>query len=437
MNVCVIGLGKLGSPLAAVLASKGHEVVGIDRNAYFVDSINAGTAPVVEPQLQDLIDQAQGRLTATHSYDEAIPNADISFIIVPTPSDESGVFTNSWVLDAVKSIGSALKRHSRYHVVNITSTVMPGSTGGPIREALETASGKTVGVDIGLCYNPEFIALGSVVRNMLHPDMLLIGQSDERAGDVLEAVYKTTTDNAPPVQRMNLINAEITKISVNSYVTTKISFANTLAELCENLPGADVAVVTEALGKDSRIGSKYLSGALGYGGPCFPRDNIAFSVLAEKLGVVADLLRATDAVNKHQIRRVVHKVREAVGEGSVAVLGLAYKPHTPVIDESQGVMIARDLALDGHRVTVFDPLAMENARHVLGYGVHYATSIEDAVRDADTVIVTTPDPSFAGLAHTLAGRTGVTIIDCWRSFPDRAEGIHLVQVGRGRAATND
>ena len=263
MKVCVIGLGKLGAPLSAVLASKGHEVIGVDRNPYFVDCINSGKAPVLEPQLQELIDASKGRLRATQSYDEAIPQTDISFVIVPTPSDETGVFTNAWVIDAVKSIGAALNGKDHYHVVNITSTVMPGSTQGPIREALEAASGKTVGKDIGLCYNPEFIALGSVVRNMLYPDMILLGESDPRAGDVLEAVYKMSTENDPPVQRMNLINAEITKISVNTYVTTKISYANTLAELCEKLPGADVGVVTEALGKDTRIGRKYLSGGPG------------------------------------------------------------------------------------------------------------------------------------------------------------------------------
>lgn len=432
MNVCVIGLGKLGSPLSAVLASKGHTVVGVDRNAYFVDCINQGKAPVLEPQLQELIDASKGRLRATQSYEEAIPQTDISFVIVPTPSGPDGVFTNAWVIEAVKSIGQALKGKDRYHVVNITSTVMPGSTEGPIREALEQASGKTVGVDVGLCYNPEFIALGSVVRNMLYPDMILLGESDPRAGDVLEAVYKVSTENNPPIQRMNLINAEITKISVNTYVTTKISYANTLAELCERLPGADVGVVSEALGKDSRIGRKYLSGGLGYGGPCFPRDNVAFSVLAERLGVNAALPRATDAVNRHQIERLVEKVRQNVGEGAVAVLGLAYKPFTPVIDESQGVMIARDLAAEGRRVTVYDPLAMDNARHVLDYRVTYADSLEQAVAGADTIIVTTPDPAFDRLAQTLSGRPEVTVIDCWRLMPSDADS-KVVQVGRNAA----
>jgi UDPglucose 6-dehydrogenase len=430
MDICVVGLGKLGSPLAAVLASKGHNVVGVDLNAYFVDALNAGKAPVVEPQLQELIDQSGSRLRATRSYDEAVPHTDISFVIVPTPSDETGVFTNRFVLDAVRAIGAALRTTDRYHVVNITSTVMPGSTAGEIREALETSSGRKVGENVGLTYNPEFIALGSVVRNMLYPDMILLGESDPRAGDVLEAVYKTSTNNNPPIQRMNLVNAEITKISVNTYVTTKISFANMLAEICEGLPGADVQVVTQALGKDTRIGGKYLQGALGFGGPCFPRDNIAFGKLAERVGARADLALAGEAINKHQIDRITKIVRRNLDASrEVAVLGMAYKPDTPVVEESQGVMIARDLAASGVSVVVYDPLAMEGARWALKDQVRYAQDLADAVRDASTIVIATPSKEYIDGAGLMSG-AGITVIDCWRVLADAGEAT-LVHVGRG------
>ena len=230
---------------------------------------------------------------------------------------------------------------------------------------------------------------------------------------------------------MSLINAEITKIAINTYVTTKISYANTLAELCEQVEGADARVIAEALGKDSRIGSKYLTGALGYGGPCFPRDNIAFSVFAERLGVRADLPRATDAVNRHQLDRLVRMVRENVTEGVVAVLGLAYKPFTPVIEESQGVMIALNLSATlGWRVNVYDPLAMENARRVLEWKVKFMDSVEAAVDGASTVIVTTPDPAFKNLARGIRNAGSVKIIDCWRMLGED-EGLRVVTIGRG------
>lgn len=435
MKIAVVGLGKLGSPLAAVLASKGHDVTGVDLNRYFVDQINAGRAPVVEPQLQDLIDASKGRLRATSDYAEAIRTTEISFVIVPTPSDADGVFSNRFVLDAVNSIGSALRDVDHFHVVNITSTVMPGSCDGEIREALERSSGKRVGEGVGLTYNPEFIALGSVVRNMLYPDMILIGEADERSGSVLESVYRTSTENNPPFQRMNLVNAEITKISVNTFVTAKISFANMLAGICERVPGGDVKVVTEALGKDTRIGSKYLQGALGFGGPCFPRDNKAFATLAERLGTSAEIAIATNSINARQIHRVAELVAEnCVSGGAVAVLGMAYKPETPVIEESQGVMIARELADRGVLVKVFDPLAMEATRAALGDRVRYASDLSQALDGVSTVVITTPSAEYKAVPTLLGHRKReVTVIDCWRLLNDGDAG-RIVHIGRSPAA---
>lgn len=439
MDLAVVGLGKLGSPLAAVLASKGHNVVGVDLNPYFVDKINAGEAPVVEPQLQEMIDANRARLRATSDFGDAIPNTDISFIIVPTPSKPDGAFTNQYVLSAVESIGKALRGKDRYHVVNITSTVMPGSTGGEIRAALEAASGKKVGVDIGLTYNPEFIALGSVVRDLLYPDMLLIGESDPRAGDVLEAVYKKTVMSNPPVQRMNWICAEITKIAVNTYVTTKISYANMLAELCDKLPGADVDVVSAALGKDSRIGSKYIKGALGYGGPCFPRDNRAFSTLARSVGAAAHIAEATDAVNNRQIDRVADLVSGAARPGAtVAVLGMSYKPDTPVVEQSQGVMIAKALAERGFKVVAYDPVALSNAMTELQGFALRAASAESAIDDSDVVVLTTPSAQYKDIPAERFGRNGERrlVVDCWRLLNREAIGKYadVVTLGYGRGA---
>ena len=431
MEIAVIGLGKLGSPLAAVLASRGHTVVGVDLNPAAVQALNAGRAPVVEPGLQERLEMAQGRLRATTDFADAIAATDISFVIVPTPSGPDGAFTNRFVIDAVKRIGAALRTTSRYHVVNITSTVMPGSTGGEIRAALEAASGRTVGVDVGLTYNPEFIALGSVVRDLLHPDMILIGESDPRAGDVLEGAYKLTVPETTPVQRMNWVCAELTKIAVNTYVTTKISYANMIAELCEQLPGADVDVVTRALGRDSRIGAKYLKGALGYGGPCFPRDNVALATLARSLGLRADVAEATDTVNRRQVDRVVRLVaRLAPDPATVAVLGLSYKPDTPVVEESQGVMIARALAAAGHAVLIADPVALDSGSAVLGDTVTPMSTAEAAVAAAAVIVVTTPDRAFAALAAaTFAGKA---VVDCWRILPEAVgEVADVVHLGRG------
>src|SRR5580704_14058342 len=281
MNISVVGLGKLGAVLAAVMADRGHDVVGVDVNPAAVAALNEGRASVREPGLDDMIARNAGRLSATADFASAITRTEITFVVVPTPSGPDATFSLQFVLNCAEAIGRALAAKSSYHLVVISSTVMPGSTGGEVLPLIERVSGKRCGTDFGLCYNPEFIALGSVIRDMSTPDMILIGESDERAGRMLEDVYRTVCPNNPPVSRMNFVNAELTKISVNTFVTTKISYANMLAEICEQVPGADADVVSAAIGLDTRIGRKYLKGAFGYGGPCFPRDNKAFARFAE------------------------------------------------------------------------------------------------------------------------------------------------------------
>jgi UDPglucose 6-dehydrogenase len=436
-RVNVVGLGKLGAPLAAVLASRGFSVIGLDVNKMLVDALNTGKMPIVEPQLNELIAANRARLTATMDANAAVQNSDASFVIVPTPSDATGFFSNRFVLQAMDTLGKALRNKTGYHMVVITSTVMPGSTGSEIKAALETASGRKVGPDLGLCYNPEFIALGSVVRDMLYPDSILIGESDAKAGDMLQTIYLQMCENKPPVQRMNFINAELTKISVNTYVTTKISYANMLADICDRLPGADVDVVTKALGADTRIGGKYLKGAMGYGGPCFPRDNVAFAALARKLGARADVAEATDRINNYQVDRLTALVSKFARSGTrIALLGLSYKPLTPVVEESHSVKLAERLADAGYIVTVHDPLAQDAALAVLGDKVVGASSLESAVRDADLLIVGTGWPEYKDIDPAWARRDGqnLTVLDLWRTLPaDKFEDVaDVLYLGSGR-----
>lgn len=418
MNLSVVGLGKLGAVLAGVMADRGHEVVGVDINPAFVAAVNHGRAPVPEPGLDTMIAANAGRLSATTDMHEAVARTDITFVVVPTPSGPDATFSLKFVLNAAEPIARALRDKSTYHLVVISSTVMPGSTGGEIRDTLERVSGRRCGPDFGLCYNPEFIALGSVIRDMSRPDMILIGECDARAGQLLEDLYRTVCPNRPPIARMNFVNAELTKISVNTYVTTKISYANMLAEVCERVPGADAAVVADAIGLDSRIGRKYLKGALGYGGPCFPRDNKAFARFAELHGVEATLARATDQVNQRQARRLADRVLHAVAElDRVAVLGLSYKPDTEVIEESQGVMLVRALTQAGCKVAVYDPVALENARAALNGSVEYAPSMEACVAGAAAVVIATPWEHFKSLKpdHLKpAGGRRPVIFDWWR-----------------------
>ena len=420
MNISIVGLGKLGSPMAAVMVHKGHTVVGVDINPAYVAAIQDGRPPVNEPGLAAMIQANRSRLSATGDLGAAVMATDVTFIMVPTPSEDHGGFSMKYVLSAAEQIGAALRAKSAWHLVVLSSTVMPGSTGGTLLPALEAHSGKKCGPDFGLCYNPEFIALGSVIRDMLNPDMILIGESDGRSGAILENLYQGVCDSNPRIQRMNFVNAELTKLSVNTFVTTKISYANMLAQVCERLPGADADVVTSAIGCDSRIGLKYLKGALGYGGPCFPRDNVAFSALARSTGAPALLAEATDQLNRRQVPRLAAMIESRLPQGgTVGVLGLSYKPDTEVIEESQGLDLAKHLAAKGVKVVVYDPAAMENAKRQLGSSVSYAATAPECARQADVLAITTAWPEFKRLtpADLKPGKHHPAIVDCWRVLP--------------------
>ncbi len=428
LTVSVVGLGKLGAPLAAVLASKGHKVIGLDTNAKAVEAISAGQAPVREPGLAEMIAANASRLSGSDDYGFAVQKSDLTILVVPTPSEENGFFTLKYALEALTSVGRALAGKKAWHLVSLASTVMPGSCANTLVPHLEQVSGKKCGVDFGFCYNPEFIALGSVIRDMLNPDFMLIGESDPRSGQMLEDLYTGVCDNEPRVARMNWTNAELTKIAVNTFVTTKISYANMLAEVCETLPGADVDTVTGALGLDARIGRKYLKGALGFGGPCFPRDNIAFGALARANGIAPLIPEATDRINRHQVSRLAGRIIEELMPGAtVGILGLSYKAGSNVVEHAPGLLLARHLADKGITVLAHDPEAIDNARRVVGDAspsLTFAESADEVVSQSDYICLMTPWEQYKSLDVATLKRKGEprTILDCWRCLDGKTVG---------------
>lgn len=416
LRCSVFGLGKLGAPLVAALASRGHTVVGVDVNPALVEALNAGRAPSQETGLQALVEARRGLLRATTDAGDAILSSDLTFVVVPTPSDGDGSFSIQFVREAFAQIGKALARKDGYHLVVLTSTVLPGATRYGLLPILESASGKRCGPDFGLCYNPEFVALGSVIHDVLNPDFVLIGEFDDRSGSLLEECYASITLNRAPCARMSIENAELTKIAINSFITLKITFANTLAEICERIPGGDVDVVTQALGRDTRIGSKYLKGALPYGGPCFPRDNAALSFFSRTVGAHAALAETTHRANQAWAKQLAQRFSSFLSPGmTVAVLGLAYKANSYVVEESAGLGFARAMTATGAQVIAHDRLAAGAARAQLDGTVAFAGSPRECVRDADLVVVTTPDPLYQDLtADDFRPGAPVTVVDLWR-----------------------
>ena len=434
--VSIVGLGKLGCPMMACLASRECRVIGVDTNETYLRLLRDGRPPVNEPQLEDLMRAHRDRISVTNDHRAAVMASQITFVVVATPSNDDGTYSLRYVRAACENIGDALREKREFHVVVITSTVLPQDMETTVLATLEAASGKRCGKDFGLCYNPEFIALGSVVRDMLHPDFVLIGESDERSGGILEALHRKVVGDHVPVVRTSWANAELAKIAVNTFVTTKISYANMLAEVCERIPGCDVDVVTSAIGLDSRIGSKYLQGRLGYGGPCFPRDNLAFGAMARQRGTAASLAEVTDAVNRRQVVRLAERVRKLISPGGrLGILGLTYKANTDVVEESQGVHLAKASIAAGIPVTVYDPLGMPNAREVLGDAVGYASSAEECVQNSQVVVIATPWDEFRGLGpRHFAHNPRRAVIDCWRILASEevARVADYMTVGRFR-----
>lgn len=436
LKISVIGLGKLGTPLAACFAWKGFSTIGVDNNLQRVEAVNQRRSPIYEPRVEELIQASEGRLTATDDCKKAVLNTDVTFILVPTPSEKGGSFSLKHVLQTAEQIGDALRTKTAYHLVVLTSTVMPGSTENEVKPFLEKRSGKKCGKDFGFCYSPEFVALGTVIRDFLTPDFILIGESDPHAGSILEGLYKDVCENNPPVARMNFVNAELTKLAVNTFVTTKITFANMLARICEKLAGADIDVVSSTLGLDSRIGKKYLKGSIGYGGPCFPRDNRALAALGRSLGALSSLAEATDIFNQRQASWLSSFIQERFAKNSrVGILGLSYKPNSDVAEEAQGILLAQSLAKANIPVVVYDPAALESARQLLNCSTAFAASADECIEKSDVLVITTPWEEFKNLPASKFSRSGGkrVVIDCWRILGhlNRVDGIEYVALGVG------
>lgn len=432
-KVSVIGIGKLGLPMMAFFADRGRYVIGVDRNVELVNKVTHGIVPWFEKGLDPLLREARDHYhVVSGSAEEIVARTGITFIVVPTPSADDGSFSNKHVLEVAEEIGRGLSRKGPGHLIVLTSTVMPGTTKDVLIPTLERVSGMKCGVDFGVCYNPEFIALGSVVSDLSKPDFILIGESDEKAGEALINFYRELFDsNHPPIARMNLVSAEIAKIAVNSFITMKIAFANSIGTICENTPGADVDLVSMALGLDRRIGKAYLRAGPSFGGPCFPRDNIALLAFAKSLGIGDTLFaETTDRLNKkhlvHSIDRIVSVLND---RDTVAIIGLSYKMGTAVLTESPGVTIVKCLLTAEHRVVVYDPVATEEVKKVFGTSVTYAETLAECLEAATAVIIALPFPKLADIGKML--RPGMVVFDCWRSvdvalLPD---GVRYLAIG--------
>lgn len=433
-TISVVGIGKLGLCMAGCIADAGYRVLGADLDRRVVDAVNRGEAPYVEPGLAELLARTRQNLRATTSTADAVAASEATFVVVATPTLPDGTYSNAQLEASLRAIGEGLRAKRSDHLVIVSCTVMPGTMEGLVIPILEEASGRRLHGGLALAYNPEFIAMGDVIRIFSRPDFVLVGESEASVGERLAELYGRVCSNKPPLARMNLISAELTKIALNCFVTTKITYANMLAELCEHVPGADLGAITAAMGRDARIGPRVLRGGLGFGGPCFPRDNRAFATFAESRGVEARLPRLVQELNEAVQERIAARIEANLEPGAaVAVLGLAYKPNTPLVDESPSLEIVRRLLDHGFSVRAYDPLATPLARQLHGGALDYAGSVEECLAGCQAAVVASDSEETRRIAPELFRAhlpQGGLVFDCWRHF--RAEdfaGLRYEAVG--------
>ncbi len=395
MILSIFGLGKLGCSTLAVMAEK-FKVIGTDISKATVQALKEHRCPIYEPGVEELLKACSGNITVVSNGKSAADMSDVSFIIVPTPSKSDGSFDTRFAGAAANEIALSIKEKSTYHLIVLTSTVLPGDSRKLIR-SIEKISEKKCGEDFGFCYNPDFIALGSIVDNLHNPDMILIGESDKKAGDILEDIHSTITDNSPSIHRMTFENAELSKIALNSYCTMKITFANLIQRACDKIPEGFSPAVTDAIGSDKRIGHNYFKGGLSFGGPCFPRDNRALAYFLDAIGVDKDIQISIDRSN---VNHNIHWAEKILKERwkKMVVMGITYKPNSTLQEESaaKAIMLLVSKQRPAAFIRVCDPTTCS------------PDIFQRDIDWADMVFIGTPWNEFKGLDYE-----GKIILDPW------------------------
>jgi UDPglucose 6-dehydrogenase/GDP-mannose 6-dehydrogenase len=443
MHVSVVGAGYVGLITGLGLAEHGHQVVCAESGKARFDMLRRGIPPIHEHGLSQLLDRHLGiSFNVTDSLVDAVSASDITIIAVGTPFD-GNVIDLTQVLAAASQIGEVLRTKAGRHLVVVKSTVVPGTTDGPVRRAIEQASGLTSGEGFGLGTNPEFLTEGRAIRDFMDPDRIIIGASDAATLDGLAELYHGFADT--PLIRTNNTTAEMIKYASNALLATMISFANEFGDLCDAVGDVDVTDVMAGLHASAyltvRTGdsaakapiTSFLEAGCGFGGSCLPKDVSALVAHGGAIGVDMRLLASALAVNKARPDRVLDGIRHAHGPlagTSVTVLGLAFKEDTDDVRESPAFPVIERLLNEGARVTVYDPVAADSARQVLGsQAVRYADSLEQSVADAEVVVIITRWNEFRALPDVLSRLDRSPLVFDGRRLLDSRSVDHYSGVG--------
>lgn len=387
MNIAVIGTGYVGLVTGTCFAETGNRVVCVDIDAEKVQKLRQGELPIYEPGLEAIFRRnlRGGRLHFTTSYEEAIPQADIVFLALPTPSDGDGSADLKYVLQAAETLGPLL----RGYTVVVNKSTVPVGTAEKVRQVLSKYVDET---QFDVVSNPEFLREGVAVNDFMRPDRVVIGTRSERARQLMKKLYAPFVRQGNPILFMDERSAEMTKYAANAYLATRISFMNEIANLCERL-GANVDWVRRGMGSDSRIGKRFLFPGVGFGGSCFPKDVRALRHMAREVGYDFKIIDAVIDVNARQKSLLGQKIKAFFGGAlagrKIAIWGLSFKPETDDIREAPSLELIDFLLSEGAQVHVYDPEAMANVEKVYGDALHYGSDMYEILRDAEALAIVT------------------------------------------------
>jgi len=390
MNICVVGTGYVGLVAGTCFAESGNDVVCVDKDAAKIAGLTKGSIPIYEPGLAELVSRnfAEGRLSFTTDLAEAVRKCEVIFIAVGTPDGPDGPDLSS-VVDVAQRIASAMDGH---RIIVNKSTVPVGTA-----DHLRTLIGSLTDAPFDVVSNPEFLKEGAALDDFLKPDRVVIGTSDERAAEVMKELYSPFVRTGKPVMVMDARSAEMTKYASNAMLASRMSFMNEIATLCEKL-GADVELVRQGVGADSRIGNSFLFAGVGYGGSCFPKDVLALIKMGRANEAPARMMQAIHDVNEAQKRLLAAKVIDYFGPKiagvRIAMWGLSFKPGTDDMRESPSIVIIEELLAAGAQVTAYDPVAQGAARDILKDRITYGVTNYDALKQADALLVVTEWSEF-------------------------------------------
>jgi UDPglucose 6-dehydrogenase len=403
-NIAVVGTGYVGLVTGTCFAETGNQVICIDIDSVKVEKMKQGQIPIYEPELDVLFERniKAGRLQFTTDLASGIADAEIIFLALPTPPGEDGSADLSYILGVADQLGKLL---TDYKVIVDKSTVPVGTA-----ERVHAAIAANAKVEFAVVSNPEFLREGYAVADFMKPDRVVIGCSDERAAKIMESLYKPFVRQGNPIYFMDEKSAELTKYAANSFLATKITFMNEIANFCE-VVGADVDKVRIGIGADSRIGKRFLFPGIGYGGSCFPKDVQALAKSGTDHNYDFKILRAVMEVNEDQktilFPRIKNYFRGNLLRKKIAVWGLAFKPDTDDIREAPALYMIRALLEAGAEVTAYDPEAMENVKNIFGNQISYAKDEYDALLQADALLICTEwstfrNPNFRAMKDLMA-----------------------------------